>query len=60
MAFIWFLILISDWLEDNAVFVFLPLGVFILFMGTKKLIAAGESNEISKAEHHVNMILEEA
>jgi len=38
----------------------LPLGVFILFMGTKKLIAAGESNEISKAEHHVNMILEEA
>ena len=60
MAFIWFLILISDWLEDNAVFVFLPLGVFILFMGTKKLIAAGESNEISKAEHQVNMILEEA
>ena len=60
MAFIWFLILISDWLEDNAVFVFLPLGVFILFMGTKKLIAAGESDEISKVEHHVNMILEEA
>ena len=60
MAFIWFLILISDWLEDNAVFVFLPLGVFILFMGTKKLIAAGESDETSKVEHHVNMILEEA
>jgi hypothetical protein len=60
MAFIWFLILISDWLEDNAVFVFLPLGIFILVMGTKKLIEAGESNEISKAEHQTNMILEEA
>ena len=60
MSFIWFLILISDWLEDNAVFVFLPLGVLILFMGTKKLIAAGEPDEISKAEHQINMILEEA
>jgi hypothetical protein len=60
MSFVWFLILISDWLEDNAVFVFLPLGIFILVMGTKKLIEAGESDEISKAEHQTNMILEEA
>jgi len=42
MAFIWFLFAAVDFLEDLAGYVFLPLGLLVLLIGTKRLIGSSE------------------
>ena len=60
MAFVWFIFGISIWLEDLAVFVFLPLGILVLFMGTKKLVDSGAKDFQTLEIHDDGAVLEEA
>ncbi|RJU90803.1 MAG: hypothetical protein DWC01_04545, partial [Candidatus Poseidoniales archaeon] len=39
MAFVWFILGAVDFLEDLAGYLFLPMGLIVLFFGTKRLMA---------------------
>jgi hypothetical protein len=42
MAFVWFIFGAVDFLEDLAGYLFLPLGLLVLLIGTKRLIGSSE------------------
>ncbi len=43
MAFVWFIFGAVDFLEDLAGYLFLPLGLLVLLIGTKRLIRSSDS-----------------
>jgi hypothetical protein len=44
MAFVWFIFGAVDFLEDLAGYLFLPLGLLVLLIGTKRLIGSSDSS----------------
>ena len=43
MAFVWFIVGLIDFLEEIAGYMFLPMGLIVLFLGTKRLMAGFSS-----------------
>ena len=43
MAFVWFIVGLIDFLEEIAGYIFLPMGLIVLFLGTKRLMAGSSS-----------------
>ena len=43
MAFVWFIVGLIDFLEEIAGYMFLPMGLIVLFLGTKRLMAGSSS-----------------
>ena len=43
MAFVWFIVGIIDFLEEIAGYMLLPMGLIVLFPGTKRLMAGSSS-----------------
>ena len=58
MAFVWFIFGAVDFLEDLAGYLFLPLGLLVLLIGTKRLI--GSSDSSSNEDGQLAGILEES
>ena len=58
MAFVWFIFGAVDFLEDLAGYLFLPLGLLVLLIGTKRLIRSSDST--SPEQNQMNGPLEEA
>ena len=58
MAFVWFIFGAVDFLEDLAGYLFLPLGLLVLLIGTKRLIRSSDST--SPEQNKMNGPLEEA
>ena len=58
MAFVWFLFGAVDFLEDLAGYLFLPLGLLVLLIGTRRLIGSSESS--SNEDGQLAGLLEES
>lgn len=43
MAFVWFIVGLIDFLEEIAGYMFFPMGLIVLFPGTKRLVAGFSS-----------------
>ena len=50
MAFVWFIFGAVDFLEDLAGYLFLPLGLLVLLIGTKRLIASPDADATPEQE----------